>query len=48
MIVLHATVVAKALTHRTGFDFAVFDDEAVMCLTGATIYFLGKIFEEVP
>lgn len=48
VIVLHATVVAEAMTNRTGFDFAVFDYEMVMCLTGATIYFLGKMFEEVP
>lgn len=47
VIVLHAAVVAEALTHRTGFHFAVFAYEVVMCLTGATIYFLGKMFEEV-
>lgn len=48
VIVLHGTVVTEALTHRTGFDFAVFDYEMVMCLTGATIYFLGEMFEDVP
>jgi ABC-type uncharacterized transport system permease subunit len=48
VIVLHAAVVADVLTRRTGFHFAVFDYEVVMCLTGATIYFLGKMFEEVP
>jgi ABC-type uncharacterized transport system permease subunit len=48
VIVLHAAVVAQVLTLRTGFDFAVFDYEMVMCLTGATIYFLGEMFEEVP
>ena len=48
VIVLHAAVVAEALRRRTGFHFAVFDYEMVMCLTGATIYFLGKLFEEVP
>jgi hypothetical protein len=48
VIVLHAAVVTEASTRRTGFHFAVFDYEVVMCLTGATIYFLGKMFEEVP
>ncbi len=48
VIVLHAAVVAEVLTRRTGFHFAVFDYEVVMCLTGATIYFLGEMFEEVP
>ena len=48
VIVLHASVVAEVLTHSTGFHFAVFDYEVVMCLTGATIYLLGKMFEEVP
>ena len=48
VIVLHAAVVAEVLTRRTGFHFAVFAYEVVMCLTGATIYFLGKMFEEVP
>ena len=48
VIVLHASVVAEVLTHSTGFHFAVFDYEMVMCLTGATIYFLGKMFDEVP
>jgi uncharacterized membrane protein len=48
VIVLHAAVVAEVLTRRTGFDFAVFDYEMVMCLTGATIYFLGELFQEVP
>jgi ABC-type uncharacterized transport system permease subunit len=48
VIALHAAVVAKVLTRRTGFHFAVFDYEVVMCLTGTTIYFLGKMFEEVP
>ena len=48
VVVLHAVVVAEALTRRTGFRFAVFDYEVVMCLTGATIYFLGEMFEEVP
>ena len=48
VIVLHAVVVAEVLTRRTGFQFAVFAYELVMCLTGATIYFLGKMFEEVP
>jgi hypothetical protein len=48
VIVLHATVAADVLTRRTGFNFAVFDYEVVMCQTGATIYFLGKMFEEVP
>jgi hypothetical protein len=48
VIVLHAVVVTEVLTRRTGFHFAVFDYEVVMCLTGATIYFLGKMFEEVP
>ena len=48
VIVLHATVVAAVLTRRTGFHFAVFDYEVVMCLTGATIYFLARMFEEVP
>jgi hypothetical protein len=48
VIVLHAVVVAEALTLHTGFHFAVFDYEVVMCLTGATIYFLGEMFEEVP
>ena len=46
--VLHAVVVTEVLTRRAGFHFAVFDYEVVMCLTGATIYFLGKMFEEVP
>src|SRR6201997_1231008 len=48
VIVLHAVVAAEVLTRRTGFHFAVFDYEMVMCLTGATIYFLGEMFEEVP
>lgn len=48
VIVLHAAVVAEVLTRRTGFHFPVFAYEVVMCLTGATIYFLGKLFEEVP
>ena len=48
VIVLHAVVAAEVLTRRTGFHFAVFAYEVVMCLTGATIYFLGKMFEEVP
>ena len=48
VIVLHAAVVTEALTRRTGFQFAVFIYEVVMCLTGATIYFLGEMFEEVP
>jgi ABC-type uncharacterized transport system permease subunit len=48
VIVLHAAVVSEALTRRTGFQFAVFVYEVVMCLTGATIYFVGKMFEEVP
>jgi ABC-type uncharacterized transport system permease subunit len=48
VMVLHAVVVTEVLTRRTGFHFAVFDYEVVMCLTGATIYFLGKMFEEVP
>jgi ABC-type uncharacterized transport system permease subunit len=48
VIALHAAVATKVLTRRTGFHFAVFDHEVVMCLTGATIYFLGKMFEEVP
>ena len=48
VIVLHAAVVAEVLTRRTGFHFAVFAYEVVMCLIGATIYFLGKMFEEVP
>jgi ABC-type uncharacterized transport system permease subunit len=48
VIVLHAVVVTEVLTRRRGFHFAVFDYEVVMCLTGATIYFLGKMFEEVP
>ena len=48
VIVLHAVVVAEALARRTGFHFAIFDYEVVMCLTGATIYFLGKMIEEVP
>jgi uncharacterized membrane protein len=48
VIVLHAAVVAEVLTRRTGFHFAVFAYEVVMCLTGATVYFLGEMFEEVP
>ena len=48
VIVLHAAVVAEVLTRRTGFHFAVFAYELTMCLTGATIYFLGEMFEEVP
>ena len=48
VIVLHAAVVAEVLTRRTGFHFAVLAYEVVMCLTGATIYFLGEMFEEVP
>jgi hypothetical protein len=48
VVVLHAAVVAEVLTRCTGFHFAVFDYEVVMCLTGATIYFLGEMFEEVP
>ena len=48
VIVLHAAVVAEVLKRRTGFHFAVFDYEVVMCLTAATIYFLGEMFEEVP
>jgi hypothetical protein len=48
VIVLHAAVVAEVLTRRAGFRFAVFDYEVVMCLTGATIYFLGAMFEEIP
>ena len=48
VIVLHAAVVADVLTRRLGFHFAVFDYEMVMCLTGATIYLLGEMFEEVP
>ena len=48
VVVLHAAVVAEALVRRTGYHFAVFDYEVVMCLTGATIYFLGEMFEEVP
>lgn len=48
VIVLHAAVVAEVLTRRLGFHFAVFAYEVVMCLTGATTYFLGKMFEEVP
>jgi uncharacterized membrane protein len=48
VIVLHAAVVAEVLTLRTGFHFAVFAYEVIMCLTGATIYFLGEMFEEVP
>ena len=48
VIVLHAAIAAEALTRRTGFDFAVFDYEMVMCLTGTTIYLLGEMFEEVP
>jgi ABC-type uncharacterized transport system permease subunit len=48
VIVLHAAVVAEVLTRRTGFHFAVFNYEMVMCLTGATIYFLGEMFEDVP
>jgi len=48
VIVLHAAVVAEVLTRRTGFHFPVAAYEVVMCLTGATIYFLGKMFEEVP
>ena len=48
VIVLHAAVVAEVLTRNRGFHFAVFNYEMVMCLTGATIYFLGKMFEEVP
>jgi len=48
VIVLHATVMAEVLTRRTGFRFAVFAYEVVMCLIGATIYFFGGMFEEVP
>ena len=48
VILLHAAVVAEALRRRTGFHFAAFDYEMVMCLTGATIYFFGEMFEEVP
>ena len=48
VIVLHAAVVAEVLTRRTGFHFAVFAYEVIMCLTGATIYFLGEMFEKVP
>lgn len=48
VIVLHATVVAEALTRRAGFHFAIFSYEVVMYLTGATIYFLGEMFEAVP
>jgi uncharacterized membrane protein len=48
VIVLHATIMAEVLTRRTGFHFAVFAYEVVMCLTGATIYFFGEMFEEVP
>jgi uncharacterized membrane protein len=48
VIVLHASVVAEVLTHSTGFHFAVFNYEMVICLTGATIYFIGKILDEVP
>jgi ABC-type uncharacterized transport system permease subunit len=48
VIVLHAVVMTEVLTRRAGFHFAVFDYGVVMCLTGATIYFLGKMFEEVP
>ena len=48
VIELHAAVVAEVLTRRTGFHFAVFDYEVVMCLTGATIYFFGEMFEAVP
>ena len=48
VIVLHAAVVAEVLTRRAGFHFTVFAYEAVMCLTGATIYLLGEMFEKVP
>src|SRR5579863_10042698 len=48
VIVLHAAVVTEVLTRHTEFHFAVFDYGVVMCLTGATIYFLGEMFEEVP
>src|ERR1700739_1537016 len=48
VIVLHAAVVAEVLTRRAGFHFPVFDYEVVLCLTGATISFRGKMFEEVP
>ena len=48
VIVLHAVVVTEVLTRRRNFHFAVFDYEMVMCLTGATIYLLGEMLEEVP
>ena len=48
VIVLHAAVVVESLTRRSGFNFAVFDYEMVMCLTGCTMFLLGEMFEEVP
>ena len=48
VILLHAAMVSEVLIRRTGLDFRVFDYVMVMCLTGATIYLLGEMFEEVP
>jgi uncharacterized membrane protein len=45
VVVLLAAIVAEVLGRRTGFDFAVFDYEMVMCLTGTTIYLVGEMFE---
>jgi len=48
VIVLHAAVVVDSLMRKTGFSFALFDYEMVMCLTGCTMFLLGEMFEEVP